>query len=151
MKTITLTKSGTYIYTLNQEGSELEILGRFWLKGHENLNLNLTIIHAAKHTSSKSSLKAVVSGRGVVHLNGTIIVKPGAQNTDSFLEERVMLLSPQARATAIPNLEIEADQVKCSHAATVGRLNDEELFYLESRGLSKTKAAHLIAQGFLDS
>lgn len=151
MKTITLTKPGTYTYTLDQEGSELEIIGRFWLKADDRLDLNLTIIHAAPHTSAKVSLKAVVEGEGVVNLDGVIVVKKTAQHTNSFLEERVLLLSPQARATAIPNLEIEANDVKCSHAATVGRPNEEEIFYLESRGLSRVKATRLLAKGFLES
>jgi Fe-S cluster assembly protein SufD len=151
MQTITLTKSGTYTYTLDKEGSELNVVGRFWLKGNNNLDLNLTVIHAAKNTSATVSLKAVVEGRGQANLNGNIIVQKNAQNTNSFLEERVLLLSDDARTTAIPNLEIEADQVKCSHAATVGRVNDEALFYLQSRGLSKTAATHLIAEGFLEA
>ena len=149
MPTITLTQPGNYTYTLSEEGSELVIVGRFWLKGQDVFNLNLTIIHAAPHTSAQASLKAVVEGRGVVNLNGTVIVQKSAQSTNSFLEERVLLLSPEARATAIPNLEILSDDVKCSHAATVGRLDDEQLFYLMSRGLSKARATHLIAKGFL--
>lgn len=149
MKTITLTQAGQYTYTLDKEGSQLAITGRFWIKPKNQLTLNLTVIHAAKNTQAHVSLKAVVESRGVANINGTIIVSTGAQNTDSFLEERVLLLSKNSRATAIPNLEIEADEVKCSHAATVGRLDDEQLFYLQSRGLTKRKATHLLAQGFL--
>lgn len=151
MKTITLTKSGTYSYTLSKEGSELEVIGRFWLKNKDSLDLNLTIIHAAPHTSARTSLKAVVEGRGVVNFNGTIIVQKGAQATDSFLEERVLLLSDTARATAIPNLEIEANDVRCSHAAAVGKIDEEQLFYLTSRGLPRTQATRLIAKGFLSA
>jgi len=149
MQTINLTQPGTYSYTLSQEGSELEIIGRFWLKGKEKFDLHLTVIHAAPHTSAKISLKAVVEGRGVANLNGTVIIQKSAPQTDTFLEERVLLLSDQARATAIPNLEILNHDVKCSHAATIGRLDDEQLFYLMSRGLSKARATHLLAQGFL--
>jgi Fe-S cluster assembly protein SufD len=151
MKTITLTQSGNYLYTLDQEGSELTVIGRFYLKPTEKLDLELTLIHIAKNTQAHVSLKAVVEGRGVANINGTIIVRSGAQNTNSFLEERVLLLSKNARATAIPNLEIEANEVKCSHAATIGHLDDEQLFYLQSRGLTHKKATHLLAQGFLDS
>lgn len=149
MKQINLTQSGDYQYLLDQEGTELEITGRFWLKGDDRLDLNLTLIHAAPRTSASISLKAVVEGRGVANIVGTIIVKKDAQNTNSFLEERVLLLSPHARATAIPNLEILSDEVKCSHAATVGKPNEEEIFYLQSRGLSKIRATRLIAKGFL--
>ena len=151
MKQIFIKKSGNYKYTLDKAGTELEIIGRFWLKGDDHLDLNLTLTHAAPHTTARVSLKAVVEGRGVANINGTIIVKKDAQNTNSFLEERVLLLGPKARATAIPNLEIRCDDVKCSHAATIGKPNDDEIFYLQSRGLSKLKATRLLAQGFLFS
>ncbi len=148
-KTITLTQSGIYTYTLSQEGSDLNVVGRFWLKNDNKLDLSLTVVHAAPNTQANLSLKAVVEGGGEASLRGTIIVKKGAQNTNSFLEERVLLLSDKAHATAIPNLEIEANQVKCSHAATVGKIDEEQLFYLMSRGLPKRHATHLIAKGFL--
>ena len=151
MQTITLTQSGDYTYTLDQEGSELEVVGAFWLKGRQSLDLKLTLIHSAPHTSAKISLKAVVEGNAVAHIHGTVIVEKSAPQTNSFLEERVLLLSSQARASAIPNLEIKTNDVKCSHAATVGQIDAEQLFYLESRGLSKNQATHLIAQGFLDT
>ncbi|OGV97125.1 hypothetical protein A2W24_00255 [Microgenomates group bacterium RBG_16_45_19] len=151
MKTITLTHSGSYTYTLSQAGSELAVIGRFWLKGQDQLDLHLTIIHAAPRTSATTSLKAVVAGRGVVNFNGTIIVKPGASQTNSFLEERVLLLSEKARANAIPNLEIMSADVKCSHAAAIGQIDADQLFYLMSRGLSRPRATHLLAQGFLDT
>lgn len=146
---VTLTKSGDYTYTLDQEGSELEVKGAFWLQGNDNFIINLTIIHSAPHTSATTILKAVVEGTASIHINGTIIVKPQAQGTNSFLEERVLLLSQSARAEAIPNLEIEANDVKCSHAATIGKIDEAEIFYLESRGIPTAQAAHLIAQGFL--
>lgn len=151
MKTITLTQSGTYSYTLEKEGSELSVTGAFWLKNQDKLDLNLTIIHAAPHTKATATLKVVAEGASQAHLHGTVIVRPQAQDTNSFLEERVLILSDHARAEAIPNLEIEANDVKCSHAATIGKIDEEQLFYLESRGLPKQKATHLIAKGFLGS
>jgi len=80
---------------------------------------------------------------------GTIKVLPGAEKTNSFLAERLLILSDKARAEAVPNLEIEADDVKCSHAATVGKIDEEQMFYLMSRGLPRAQAQDIIVEGFL--
>lgn len=148
-KQIILKESGDYTIILVGDGAEAEILGAFWLKDHDKLEINVTTIHEACHTSADTFLRAIADGEASATLNGTIIVRPGAQQTNSFLTENVLLFSPKARAEAIPNLEIEANDVKCSHAATVGSVNQEQLFYLMSRGISKEKAKDLIAEGFL--
>jgi Fe-S cluster assembly protein SufD len=77
------------------------------------------------------------------------VIEKNAQQTKSFLRENVLLLSPNAKAEAIPNLEIEANDVKCSHAATISNISDEEVFYLMSRGISRKEAEELIVEGFL--
>ena len=79
---------------------------------------------------------------------GIIRVHPKAQRTDAYQTNRNLLLSPDAEAVTLPNLEIEADDVRCSHGATVGQLNDEELFYLMSRGLTREQAERLVIFGF---
>jgi very-short-patch-repair endonuclease len=147
---LTLKGSGDYTVTLAGEGAEVIINSATWLKNQELLNLNLTIIHAAPNTQAHTSLKAVVDDTARAVINGTIIVQKDAQKTNSFLEERVLLLSDKARADAIPNLEIEANDVKCSHAAAVGRIDEEQLFYLKSRGIPEPQAKTLIAKGFLN-
>jgi Fe-S cluster assembly protein SufD len=75
-------------------------------------------------------------------------VFPGAQGTDAYQTNRNLLLSDKAEAVSLPNLEIEADDVKCSHGATVGQLDEEELFYLQSRGLDHRAAERLVIFGF---
>jgi Fe-S cluster assembly protein SufD len=80
---------------------------------------------------------------------GIIRVWPGAQQTDAYQTNRNLLLSPEARADSLPNLEIQADDVKCSHGATVGQLDQESLFYLMSRGLTRSQAERLVVLGFL--
>ena len=80
---------------------------------------------------------------------GIIRVHPGAQRTDAYQTNRNLLLSPLARADSLPNLEIEADDVKCSHGATVGELDSEAKFYIMSRGLDRTTAERLVVLGFL--
>jgi Fe-S cluster assembly protein SufD len=79
-----------------------------------------------------------------------IKVDPGAQQTDAFQESRNLLLSKRAHADAIPGLEIEANDVRCTHAATVARLDEDQLFYLQSRGLTRAEAERLLVGGFLE-
>ena len=140
---------GQYRFMLNEEGQELEVLGRFKLNGHDVKRWDIEIVHAAPHTTSRTNIKGVVDGDGQAVVNGTIKVLPEAKGTEAFLEERILLVSPHARAEAVPNLEIKTDDVKCSHAATVGKIDQEELFYLESRGISQKEAKNMIVEGFL--
>jgi Fe-S cluster assembly protein SufD len=149
-KQITITKSGQYLVKLVGKGAHANITGKFKLSGSDKLDLNIITIHAAPHTSANTNLRAVVDDTASATINGTIIVEKNAQQTNSFLTEKVLLLSPKATANAIPNLEIEADDVKCSHAATVGTIDEEQLFYLQSRGISEPKAKAMIADGFLN-
>jgi Fe-S cluster assembly protein SufD len=80
-----------------------------------------------------------------------IRVDPGAQGTDAFQESRNLLLSPEAHADAIPGLEIEADDVRCTHAAAIAQIDREQLFYLTSRGLAPAAAKQLVIEGFLEA
>lgn len=149
-KSIIINKSGGYTIKLVGEGAHANITGLFNLTNSQKLDINLIIIHASPHTSADTNLRAVVDDKAVATINGTIIVKKDAQQTNSFLNENILLLSKTAQAHAIPNLEIEADDVKCSHAATVATIDDEQLFYLQSRGISQKKAKSMIAKGFLE-
>lgn len=140
---------GRYKFILDREGQELEIVGRFRLAGDQVRRWDIEITHAAPNTSSKTDIKGVVDGSAQAFVNGIIKVLPIAKNTNAFLEERILLVSENAKAEAIPNLEIETDQVHCSHAATVGKIDEEEIFYLQSRGISPNSAKDMIASGFL--
>lgn len=148
-QTIIVNKAGSYTVTLAGPGAEVVIQLKTWLKNAEQFDLNLTIIHAAPHTRSSTSLKAVVDDTAIIRLKGTIIVTKDGQQTNAFLEERILLLSQKAKADAIPNLEIEANDVKCSHAAAIGKINEEQVFYLQSKGIPYKQAQTLIAKGFL--
>lgn len=149
VKSITITKSGDYTYFLNKPGEELTVTGRFALRGNEQLTINLAVIHAAQQTRATVSLKASLDDRSRAVIKGKIVVNPEAEQTESFLEERVLLLSSDATAEAVPDLEILNNEVKCSHAATVGRIDEEQIFYLNSRGIETNKAKQMIAEGFL--
>lgn len=144
-----ISNPGTYKFVLDREGQELELVGRFRASGNDIKKWDIEIIHAAPKTSSKTNIKGVVDGNGQAFVNGIIKVLPEAAGTNAFLEERILLLSPNAKAEAIPNLEIKTDDVKCSHAATIGKIDEEELFYLQSRGISEIQAKEMIVEGFL--
>ncbi len=150
-QTLYLTESGNYRVELNSDGAQVEILGGWETKNDETVKIVLEIVHNARHTRSNTLLRGVAHDRSRIELSGTIIVIKGAQDTNAFLTENILLLSQRASALAVPNLEIEANEVKCSHAATVAPIPEEHLFYLQSRGLSRQKAQDLIVQGFLQS
>ena len=147
---IVIQKSGDYRINLVGEGAKAEILGAFWSKGKDIIDIKVTINHQAKHTSANTLLRAIAQDQSLVNLSGTIIVDKNAQQTNSFLAENILLLSVQAKANATPNLEIEANDVKCSHAATVSNLDENQVFYLQSRGVNQSQAKTIIANGFLD-
>lgn len=140
---------GNYSFTLDKKGQELEVVGRFHLMGEQVGRWNIEIIHAAPNTSSKTDIKGVVDGSARAFVDGIIKVLPSAVGTEAFLEERILLVSENAKAEATPNLEIETDEVHCSHAATVGKIDEEEIFYLQSRGIDLKQAKDMIAEGFL--
>jgi Fe-S cluster assembly protein SufD len=143
-------KRGDVEVVLNKEGEELRIVGAFEVGKQEAVALNLRVIHKAAHTRAETLLRGVVWDHGTLNLHGTIVIEKSGQQTNSFLKENVLLMSPTARAEAIPNLEILANDVKCSHAATISKIPDEHLFYLMSRGLTKRAAEKLIVEGFLN-
>lgn len=142
-------KRGNVEVCLDKEGQEFEIFGAFHTKEHEHIDLSVVVIHNAPHTSANITLKGVCEDTSVLNLSGTIIVKKEAVGTKSFLKEKILMLSEKASATATPNLEINTDDVKCSHAATISQIPEEHLFYLMSRGISKLDAIALIVDGFL--
>jgi len=148
-ETLLLKESGAYRVEIAAAGVELQIRGGWQTRDTEDIQIKLDIVHQVGHTRSNTLLRGVAQDRSRISLSGTIIIEPGAQDTNAFLTENILLLSDQARAEAIPNLEILANEVKCSHAATVARIPEEHLFYLMSRGLKKEEAETLIIEGFL--
>ena len=105
--------------------------------------------HCAENTRSSQKFKAVVDEKQRASFEGKIFVEKQAQKTDAYQMNQVLLLSPHAKAYSKPNLEIFADDVKASHGATVGQIDPEEIFYLQSRGISKKDAKKLLIEGFI--
>ena len=130
-------------------GGSSEMLGLYFGDGDQHFDFNTSQDHVEANTSSDLLYKGALDGDSRSVFRGIIHVYPGAQRTDAYQTNRNLLLSPGARADSLPNLEIEADDVKCSHAATVGQLDAESKFYLMSRGLDTVQAERLVVLGFL--
>jgi Fe-S cluster assembly protein SufD len=131
------------------EGSEARVTGAYASHGRQHIDFDTTQEHAAPHTTSDLAFRGVLQGRSSAVWKGNIIVDPGAQKTDAFQESRNLLISKRAHADAIPGLEIQANDVRCTHAAAVAQVDAEQLFYLRSRGLREDVAKRLVIEGFL--
>jgi Fe-S cluster assembly protein SufD len=129
-------------------GARSEMLGLYFAEGTQHFDHNTRQNHRVPHATSDLLYKGGLDGSGRAVFRGIIKVFPGAQRTDAYQTNRNLILSRQAEATALPNLEIEADDVRCSHAATVGHLDEEELFYIMSRGVPRKEAERLVVFGF---
>lgn len=130
-------------------GANSDMLGLYFGADDQHFDHNTSQDHVAAHARSDLLYKGALDDHSRAVFRGIIRVHPGAQQTDAYQTNRNLLLSEHARSDSLPNLEIEADDVKCSHGATVGQLDDEHLFYLMSRGLPREKAERLVVLGFL--
>ncbi|MCW5877216.1 MAG: Fe-S cluster assembly protein SufD [Anaerolineales bacterium] len=135
---------------LEGEGGWARMSGFYFTDGEQHLDHDTQQNHMAAHTTSDLLFKGALEERSRSVWQGMIYVAPGAQQTDGYQANRNLVLSKQARADSIPGLEILADDVRCTHGATVGKINDEELFYLLSRGIPREEARRLIVEGFFD-
>jgi Fe-S cluster assembly protein SufD len=131
------------------EGASARVTGAYATHGSQHIDFDTTQEHAAPNTFSDLAFRGVLAGRSSAVWKGNIIVDPGAQKTDAFQESRNLLLSKRAHADAIPGLEIQANDVRCTHAAAVAQVDPEQLFYLRSRGLPEAEAKQLVIEGFL--
>jgi Fe-S cluster assembly protein SufD len=130
------------------EGAEASLDGLALLEGHQVADTHSFMHHAEPGATSHQLHKCIVDGQARAIFNGQVLVAPRAQGTDARQQSRNLLLSESARVDTKPQLEIYADDVKCSHGATVGQLDPEELFYLQSRGLNADDARNLLTYGF---
>ena len=130
-------------------GANSDMLGLYFGDDDQHFDHNTSQDHVADHANSDLLYKGALDGSSRAVFRGVIRVHEGAQQTDAYQTNRNLLLSDEARADSLPNLEIAADDVKCSHGATVGQLDEESLFYLMSRGLPQERAERLVVLGFL--
>jgi Fe-S cluster assembly protein SufD len=133
------------------QGAEARVTGAYAGGGRQHLDFDTTQEHAAPNTTSDLAFRGVLGARATAVWRGMIRVDPGAQQTDAFQESRNLLLSTKAHADAIPGLEIEANDVRCTHAAAIAQIDRDQLFYLRARGLDEETAKRLIIEAFLQA
>ncbi|MEY2821594.1 MAG: hypothetical protein RL105_1166 [Verrucomicrobiota bacterium] len=138
------------VVRLAGEGADVRLLGIAVATGEQEFDQRTLQVHAAPGARSDLLFKNALLDRARTVFSGLIKVEPGAQRTDAYQTNRNLLLSPEAEADSLPGLEIEANDVKCSHGATTGQVSPEELFYLLARGIPLAAAQELLAQGFLE-
>lgn len=144
---------------LTKDFSDLDLIGQgavgrmsgfYFTDGNQHLDHDTQQNHFAPNTTSDLLFKGALKEQSRSVWQGMIYVAPGAQKTDGYQANRNLILSRQARADSIPGLEILADDVRCSHGATVGKIDPDEMFYLRSRGIKQPDAGRLIVQGFFN-
>jgi Fe-S cluster assembly protein SufD len=136
--------------TLDGEGIECTVNGLYLVDGDRLVDNHTAIDHAKPHCHSYEIYKGVLDDRGRGVFNGKIFVRQDAQKTDAKQTNQVLLLSPDASIDTKPQLEIFADDVKCTHGATVGQLSAEQLFYLRARGIAEEDARALLVHAFAE-
>jgi len=133
---------------LNGPHAECLLNGLYLTDAKQLMNNHVTLRHNVPDCYSNQLFKGILEDEGITRFGGLIYVAPDAQHTEAFQANHNLLLSDTAKAFAKPQLEIYADDVKCSHGATVGRLNEDELFYLRTRGVSEDEARLLLQMAF---
>jgi Fe-S cluster assembly protein SufD len=134
---------------LDGEGADLTLNGLYVVKGTQHVDHHTVIDHMKPHGTSRELYKGVLDDAASGVFNGRIIVRPGAQKTNAQQTNKNLLLSEEALVNTNPQLEIEADDVKCGHGATIGQLDKNALFYLRSRGIGREEATNILTRGFI--
>jgi Fe-S cluster assembly protein SufD len=130
------------------EGAECDIRGFYLLNGQQHVDHHTVIDHASPHCNSKEYLNGVLDDESRAVFTGRIVVREGAQKTDSKQSNNNVLLSETARADSQPQLEIYADDVRCTHGATLGPLSEDATLYFRSRGIAEEEARKMLTYGF---
>jgi Fe-S cluster assembly protein SufD len=131
------------------EGADCALNGLYLLRGRQHVDHHTVIDHAAPHGTSRELYKGVLDGSSRGVFDGKIIVRPDAQKTDAQQVNRNLIISDEALVDTKPQLEIRADDVKCTHAATIGRIDPEMLFYLRSRAIDERTARGMLLRAFV--
>ena len=136
---------------LQGKGAECQLDGAYLIDGDDHVDHHTVVEHQAAHCRSTQTYRGIVSGKGTGVFDGIVIVHRDAQKTEAHQENRNLLLSETATIHTKPHLEIDADDVVCSHGATVGSLDQDQLFYLRARGIPEDFANAMLTYAFLES
>ncbi|MDE2927320.1 MAG: Fe-S cluster assembly protein SufD [Acidobacteriota bacterium] len=144
-----LTRNDLNVF-LGGEGADAKLDGIFVVSGEQLVDNHTRIEHAAPHCGSREIYKGILGDRSRGVFRGRIVVHPGAQKTDSVQTNNNLLLSDRALVNTKPQLEIYADEVKCTHGATIGQLDQEAIFYMRSRGIDEDMVRSILTYGFAE-
>jgi Fe-S cluster assembly protein SufD len=144
-----LTKQRLDIVTAEQ-GSDMRHTGMYFTERDEHLDLFTTDKHEEGHTTGDTVWKGALTGESRASYEGLIHIVPGAQETNTYLQTHSMLLSPKAKGDAIPSLIVETDNVSASHGGTVGELDEDQIFYMTTRGISRSEAVRVLVEGYFE-
>lgn len=139
----------TFDIDIKCAGATVELGGVYLCKGEDRTNIDVNMRHSVGGSISNQLFKGIADGNARVRFGGKIVVAPDAQKTEAYQTNRNLQLSDSAVVETLPQLEIYADDVKCSHGATVGALNEDEQFYMRSRGITLSEARRLQMISFI--
>lgn len=152
-KLVSLTTLANYsenlVINLNKRGASVVVGGILTAKNSDQITFHIQVNHNAPETRSDVLIRTVLEDKAVVNLTGLVKIQKGAKNSHSFLKEDALILSPDAQAFAIPSLEIEENEVKAGHSSFVGPVDQDQIFYLQSRGINLKQAEKMVVSGFL--
>lgn len=152
IKIIILDKPGSkrVVVPFTKKGEEIEILGLVIGDQKGKYNLDLVVDHKVGQNKGKIEIRGIVKNGADVRITGMIKIVKEAHLVDDFLEIRLLVLDDYSRAEVVPMLEIEANDVKVSHAVSVGKLDESQVYYLMSRGIERARAEEMLIEGFLE-
>jgi FeS assembly protein SufD len=133
-----------------EKGSDMRHNGLYFTEGSEHLDLFTTDLHEQGDTTGDTIWKGALTGESRASYEGLIHIVQGAQNTNTYLQTHSMLLSPKAKADAIPSLIVKTDNVSASHGGTVGEVDEEQVFYMMSRGIPRREAVRILVEGYFE-
>jgi Fe-S cluster assembly protein SufD len=136
--------------SLDGDGASSDVVGLFFGEGSQTLDYRMVINHVGRNTTSDVFLKGALEDESQSVFTGLLRIEKEAQKTSTFETNRNLVLSENAKAHSVPNLEILCDDVVCGHASSVGPLEEDHLYYLQSRGLRKERAERLLIRGFFN-
>ncbi len=131
------------------DGAKLQIVGIFLGTNTSSIIFNTNVVHEAKNTKSLTTLRGVFRNKAAFNNDGMVRINKGAKNADGFFAAKILLFD-DAKGRSVPSSEIDENELKAGHASTVGRPDENQLFYLRSRGLSEKVAEELVVSGFFE-
>lgn len=139
----------SYKITITGDNASVILLGIFLGTGHHAVTFNTDVTHIGKNTKSLTTIRAVFLNNAAFSNDGMVRIHNGAKNTNGYFDSKVLLFD-DAKGRSVPSLEIDENEVKAGHGSTIGRPDENQLFYMRSRGLTEKEAEQLIIGGFFD-